>query len=154
MAAALICCLFCGCSNGILSDISPITKGFSCKFSIADSDLSGQLSVNLEGDLSLIFNGPDIINGIGIRVKEESVIVEVDGISERYPRNDAPPDSPALLIYDALSAAKDFSPTADGDRIILKGKDCILMLDGYGYITKMEFDGSDTVVYLSEHSTN
>ena len=154
MAAVILCCLFCGCSNGILSDISPITKGFSCDFSIADSDLSGQLSVNIEGDLSLVFEGPDIINGIGIRVKEESIIIEVDGISERYPRNDAPPDSPALLIYDALSAAKDISPAADSDRIILKGKDYLLTLDGYGYITKMEFDGSDTVISLSEHSIN
>lgn len=154
MAAVLLCCFFCGCSNGNLSDISPITKGFLCSFSVADSDLSGNLSVNAEGDLSLVFSGPDIINGIGIRVKEESVIIEVDGISERYPRNEVPTDSPALLIYDALTTAKDFSPTTDGDRIVLKGKDFLLTLDGYGYITEMEFDGSDTVISLSEHSTN
>lgn len=158
VATVLLCCLFCGCSNNSLTDISPITNKFSCNFSVADSDLSGQLSVNAEGDLSLVFGGPDIINGIGIRVKEESVIIEVDGVSERYARSEVPTDSPALLIYDALTVAKNFSPTADGDRIVLIGKGdsggFSLTLDGYGYITEMNFDISDASITLTEHTEN
>ena len=59
----------CGCSNHTVSDVEPIVKGFKCDFSVADSDLSGELFVNNEGDLSMVFSGPDIINNVGIRVK-------------------------------------------------------------------------------------
>ena len=138
----LICCIFSGCSEHKVSDITPKITSFKCDFEITESDLSGQLSVNSEGDLSVIFNGPDIINGTAVRVKEESVILEFQGISERYSRDETPDDSPAVLLYDAFSNAQSKIPTlSDGDIIVQTATNdgkCRLTLNGMGFVTKIE----------------
>ncbi len=90
----------------------------------------------------MIFSGPDIINGTAIRVKEESVILEFQGISERYSLEETPKDSPAVLLYDAFSNAQSKAPTlSDGDIIVetatTDGK-CTLTLNGMGFVTKIE----------------
>ena len=148
----------CGCSNHKASDIEPITKGFNCDFSIVSSDLSGELSINSEGDLSIVFSGPDIINNVGIRVKEESIIIEVHGISERYTRAQAPQDAPALYIYDALASINKLTPVVKNDEIYISGKcksgNFKAILNGTGYITKLMFDQIDTVFVFENHILN
>lgn len=138
-----------------MSDVEPIVKGFKCDFSVADSDLSGELFVNNEGDLSMVFSGPDIINNIGIRVKEETVIIEVQGMSERYSRSEAPTDSPALYIYDSLISMKSLSPKITDDVITVKGSSqsggFTAILNGTGYITELRFDKIDTVFKFDNH---
>lgn len=155
--AGVILLGLCGCSNGPISDISPKCNNFKCDFEIAGSDLSGELSVNAEGDLSLVFSGPDIINGTGIRVKENSVIIEFQGISERYSRNDAPKDSPALHIYDALIEMPKCEPLFDGDETVIKGNspsgNFTAVLDGKGFITRMSFLEIESDIILKNHSS-
>lgn len=145
----------CGCSNHTVSDVEPIVKGFKCDFSVADSDLSGELFVNNEGDLSMVFSGPDIINNVGIRVKEESVIIEVQGISERYSRSEAPKDSPALHIYDALLYMKSLTPKIIDNAITVEGSSqsggFTAILNGTGYITELRFDKIDMVFKFDNH---
>ena len=138
----LICCIFSGCSEHTVSDVTPKVTSFRCDFEIVDSDLSGQMSVNREGDLSVIFSGPDIINGTAIRVKEDSVILEFQGISERYSREETPKDSPAVLLYDAFCNSQSKTPKlSDGDITVEtatnNGK-CTLTLNGMRFITKIE----------------
>ncbi len=110
------------------------------------------MSVNSEGELSIIFTKPDFINGLGIRVKEESVITEVQGISERYSRNEAPDDSPALYIYDILCVANSFEAEIINDEITLSGTclsgDFSLKLNGTGYISQIVLSKTDTVFDL------
>ncbi len=122
----------------------PKTASFGCDFSINDSDLSGSISVNSEGDLSVIFNGPDIINGTAVRVKEESVILEFQGISERYSREETPPDSPAVLLYDALICARNKKPTVIDGEIAIRDSTSnnkfTITLNGMGFVTKAELD--------------
>lgn len=140
----IICCLFSGCSKHEIEEIKPKVTSFQCDFEIIDSDLSGQLSVNNEGDLSIIFKGPDIINGTAIRVKEESIIVEVQGISERYSRADTPSNSPALLLYDAFIASKTKRPNVKNSEIVVTGvandNAFVLTLNGMGFISKADFE--------------
>ena len=147
----------CGCSNDSISDISPKCNNFKCDFEIAGSDLSGEMSVNVEGDLSLVFSGPDIINGTGIRVKENSVIIEFQGISERYVRSDAPKDSPALHIYDALIQIPNCEPLLDGEETVVKGKslsgDFTAELDGKGCIIRISFPEIESEIILKNHSS-
>ena len=155
MVCVLLIVGLCGCSNHKASDIEPITRGFKCNFSVVDSDLSGELFVNAEGDLSMIFKGPDIINNVGIRVKEESVIIEVAGLSERYSRADAPNDSPALYAYDAFISMNDFTPFFENDVISVSGKSKSggfkALINGTGYITELHFDNIDTVLNFENH---
>ena len=151
----LICCILSGCSKHETENIIPLVKGFECDFSIADSDLNGQLSVNQEGDLSLVFSGPDIINGVGIRVKEESVIVEVKGISERYSINEAPSNSPALLLYYALISMADKHPKVIDNKIQIIGssQSCgyKATLNGTGQIVSIDFEENDITLNFTNH---
>ncbi len=145
----------CGCSKHGATDIKPKAFGFKCDFTVEGSDLSGEMSVNAEGDLSMVFTGPDIINGTGVRVKEDSIIVEVHGISQRYKRSDAPNDSPAILIYDALVEMKSATPViSDGEiKVFSAGNsgEFSATLDGTGHIILFSFAESDTVLHLKNH---
>ena len=153
----LICIGLCGCSNQSKLDVTPIAKGFECDFSITDSSVSGEMSVNIEGDLSFIFSGPDIINTLSIRIKEQSVILEVQGISERYKREEVPKDSPLLLIYDALLSmpTDELDVTVSDSKTIVSGNNANgnykATLDGTGHITEISFSKSDTVIQFSNH---
>lgn len=103
----------------------------------------------------MVFSGPDIINNVGIRVKEETVIIEVQGISERYSRSEAPTDSPALYIYDSLISMENLTPMAVDDVVMVKGSgqsgSFTAILNGTGYVTELKFDKIDTVLKLENH---
>lgn len=149
-----MCCI-CGCSKDDVSDITPITKSFKCDFSIEGSDLNGELSVNSEGDLSIVFSGPDIINGTAIRIREESVIIDVQGAVERYARDTVPEDSPALYIYDALTATENLKPKVNNNKIYIDG-DCLsggfsAVLNGTGFITELTLHDTGTTVFFNNH---
>ncbi len=144
----------CGCSKQRYYDIIPVTENIKCDFKIENSDLAGELTINAEGDLSLIFTSPDNIKDTGIRIKEECFIIEVHGISNRYPINEAPKDSPAICLYDAFNASKSISPTLIDDVITVKGSsescDFSMEISNAGYITKISL-GDHTVFLFSNH---
>lgn len=103
----------------------------------------------------MIFKGPDIINNVGIRVKEESVIIEVQGISERYSRDETPKDSPALHIYDALLSMDKLKPIIKNSSVIISGKsesgNFKAILSDSGYITELHFDEISTSLSFKNH---
>lgn len=146
----LIFACLCGCSKQAYNDVLPITKGFECEFEVVDSNLSGNMFINVEGELSFIFESPDIINSMAIRIKEDSVILEVHNLSERYRRDSVPNDSPLLLIYDALlSMSCDALETTVSDSNILvmssnQNGSYKATIDGNGFITKITFVESNT----------
>lgn len=145
-----MCCALCGCSKSETADITPITNGFKCDFSIKDSDLSGELSVNQDGYLTVIFSGPDIINGTSISVKEEIIIIEVQGVTEQYARSTVPDDSPALYIYDALLAADGIEPEIIDDEIQISGicrsGDFTAVLSGTGFLNSITLQDTGTTL--------
>lgn len=133
-----------------------ITDSFKCDFSLDGSDLGGEMSVNREGDITFLFTSPDSINGTSIRVKEESVILEVHGISERYPRSDVPSGSPTLYIYDVLTAAPTLAPTPTDTKFRLEGQ-CIsggfsAEIGGTGFIESLTLKSSGSVFNFSNHA--
>lgn len=152
----LLCFAFCGCSNHGSDSVEVITASFKCDFSVDGSDLGGEMSVNGEGDITFLFSSPDNINGTSIRVKEESVILEVHGISERYPRSQVPSGSPTLYIYDVLTAASALTPTPDDTSFRLDGQ-CLsggfsAKIGGTGFIESLTLKSSGSVFCFSNHA--
>ncbi len=148
--------LVCGCTTSKADDIVPILKGFACDFSVDGSDLGGELSVNSEGDVTFLFVSPSNINGTSIRVKEESIILEVHGISERYLRSSVPNSAPTLYIYDSLNSAASIKPRIFDDSILIDGTSesgkYTLYLGGTGFIERIALHGTGTFFNLSNHS--
>lgn len=139
-----------------MSDITPITSGFECDFSIEGSDLSGELSVSRDKTLTVVFSGPDIINGTSICINGEVVKVEVQGITEKYARSTVPESSPALCIYDALISAEGITPTVKNDEIYIEGEsrsgNFSAALNGTGFITEITFEScAATVIFKNSY---
>lgn len=114
------------------------------------------MSVNSEGDVTFVFASPSNINGTSIRVKEESVILEVHGISERYLRSSVPASAPTLYIYDSLDSAASIKPRIFEDGILIDGTSdsgkYTLYLGGTGFIERIVLHGTGTVFNFSNHS--
>ena len=71
------------CSSDI-SDLKPIVKNFRCDFSIKNSDFSGQMFVDEQGNITLDYEQPNNINGTRLQVNENELTVETLGISKKY----------------------------------------------------------------------
>lgn len=143
-------CFAVGCSNSGKNEISPILSGFKCDFTIENSELSGEIEVQNDGNLIISFSGDDIINGLKMQVKQEAVTVDVNGITETYSRQEVPEDSPAFYIYDALTASKNIKPKSDGDYFKING-DCkngefSVKLNSSGFISELTLNDSGTVL--------
>ncbi|MBQ1183857.1 MAG: hypothetical protein IIX60_05365 [Clostridia bacterium] len=145
-------CFAVGCSNSEENEISPILSGFTCEFTIESSGLSGELNVEKDGVLTICFIGDDIINGLKMQVKQESVTVDVNGITETYSRQEVPENSPAFCIYDALIASKQIKPKLSGDVFTLNGNsksgNFSIKLNNSGFISEIALINSDTVFLL------
>ena len=148
--------LFCiGCSSAGNYGITPVLDKFKCDFSVEESEISGEIEVDENGTLTILFTGGDIINGIKMQVKEETLNIDVNGISEVYSRNEMPKSSPAFYIYDALIAAKQLTPSLKNEKFIIAG-DCqsgpyILTLNDTGFIEKISPIGSGLNFCLTNH---
>lgn len=116
------------------------------------------MSVDNSGAVSLVFNGPDIINGISITVYDTVCKIEVQNISETYPIDQIPQDSPALLIYNALKTISDTSPTTSNGEIVAnllnKQSNYILTLDSTGFITAIKTKDLSIEIVFSNHCEN
>ncbi len=119
--AIIICLCLNGCINKYEVEIAVVSCGFKCEFGIIGSELSGEMTVNQDGKLNMVFSGPDIINGVGITVVGETVIIDVRGITERYSRNTVPKDSPATYLYDILADISTLTPQINNDEITVSG---------------------------------
>ena len=154
----LIFACLCGCSNKGSRNVIPITKGFNCDFLISDLSLSGEMSVNVEGDISFIFTEPENIKSLSVRIKEESIILEVQGISERFKREEVPDDSPLLLVYDALQSMSvgELDITDFDSRTFVSSNNrngsYKAMLDATGYITELSFSKCYTAIQFTNHT--
>ena len=138
-----------------MSDITPITSGFECEFLVEGSDLAGEMSVSQDKILTMVFSGPDIINGTSICINGEVVTVEVQGITEKYSRSSVPKSSPALCIYDALISAESIAPSVKNDKIYIEGDSqsgsFSATLNGTGFITEIALNDSATTVTFKNH---
>ena len=139
-----------------MSDITPITSGFECEFLVEGSDLAGEMSVSQDKILTMVFSGPDIINGTSICINGEVVTVEVQGITEKYSRSSVPKSSPALCIYDALISAESISPSVKNDIIYIEGDSqsgsFSATLNGTGFITEINlYDSATTVIFKNPY---
>ncbi len=145
-------CFAVGCSNSKGDEITPILSGFKCDFTIENSELTGEIDVEYDGTLTISFSGDDIINGLKMQVKQESVTVDVSGITETYSREEVPEDSPAFYIYDTLIVSKNIKPKLSGDYFKIDGKcksgDFSIKLNSSGYVSKLSLNNSDTVFIL------
>lgn len=144
-----------GCSSAESEGVTPVLDKFKCDFSIEESELSGEIEVDENGALTILFSGDDIINGIKMQVKDETLNVDVNGVAEVYSRNEVPENSPLFYIYDALISAKQSTPTLKGDIFIIEG-DCksgpyILTLSGTGFIEKFSPVDSGLSFYFANH---
>lgn len=142
-------CFAVGCSSSGENEISPVFSGFKCDFTIENSDLSGELEVENDGVLTLSFSGDDIINGLKMQVKQESLTVDVNGITETYSREEVPENSPAFCIYDALITSKQIKPKLNDEFFIIDGSSksgkFSIKLNNSGFISELILNNSNTV---------
>ncbi len=150
-------CLTAGCSSVKVNDISPILSGFRCDFSIENSKLSGELEVEGNGILTFSFQGDDIINGLKLQVKNEVIIVDVNGLTESYSRAEIPQASPAVYLFDALISAKQIKPQVNDNRTVIFGTSPSgkfeLSIGPTGFIENILLDKNDVKIIFSNHST-
>ncbi len=143
-------CFAVGCSNSDTNEISPILSGFKCDFTIENSELSGEIEVENDGVLTISFSGDDIINGLKMQVKQETVTVDVNGITETYSREEVPENSPAFCIYDALIASKQIKPKLNGEFFSIDGNSqsgkFFVKLNSSGFISELTLNDSGTVL--------
>lgn len=143
-------CFAVGCSNSETNEISPILSGFKCDFTIENSELSGEIEVENDGVLAISFSGDDIINGLKMQVKQETVTVDVNGITETYSREEVPENSPAFYIYDALISSKEIKPRLNGEFFIIDGNSqsgkFSVKLNSSGFIAELTLNNSGTVL--------
>ena len=143
-------CFAVGCSNSETNEISPILSGFKCDFTIENSELSGEIEVENDGVLTISFSGDDIINGLKMQVKQETVTVDVNGITETYSREEVPENSPAFYIYDALISSKEIKPRLNGEFFIIDGNSksgkFSVILNSSGFIAELTLNNSGTVL--------
>lgn len=151
-------CFAVGCSSSGENEISPVFSGFKCDFTIENSDLSGELEVENDGVLTISFSGDDIINGLKIQVKQESLTVDVNGITETYSRQEVTENSPAFYIYDALITSKQIKPKLNGEFFIIDGNSksgkFSVKLNSSGFIAELTLNDSRTVLLFKNQIKN
>lgn len=151
----ILCLSFNGCVNKNEVDISVINCDFKCDFNIPNSDLSGEMTVKDDGKLSMFFSGPDIINGVGITVAGETIIIEVKGITERYSRSTVPEDSPATYIYDILKDIKSQIPEIKNEEITVLGNSASgeyeAVLSGTGFVETLTLKDTGVHITFTNH---
>ncbi len=145
-------CFAAGCSNSDTNEISPILSGFKCDFTIENSELTGEIGVENDGVLTISFSGDDIINGLKLQVKQESVTVDVNGITQAYSRQEVPENSPSFYIYDALIESKEIKPKFNGEFFIIDGNSqsgkFSIKLNSSGFISELTLNDSGTVFFF------
>ncbi len=156
MISAVITCLTAGCSNIDVDNISPILSGFQCDFSIEDSELSGSLTVQNDNAVTFEFSGNDIINGLTLQVKDNTVTVYVNGITEAYSKAEVPDSSPAVYVFDALISAKQIKPVLKNELFSISGNSNSgkfeLIIGTTGFIESVTLIKTNLKINFTNHS--
>jgi hypothetical protein len=114
-----------GCSQKSLGNLNLYVSGFSCEFSVLDSDTAGRLEVNDSGDAVFYFESPEGIHGTKFRIDDDKILIENGDFIKKFDRHDIPEYSPAVYTHSALKCAKNFSAILQKDVICINGKcDC------------------------------
>lgn len=117
--------------------------------------MHGELTVSKSGDVTFLFQGDDSVNGLSITVKQDSIIIDIRSITEKYSRDELPDDSPILVFYESLKSASNSTPELNGEKITVSGKNSYasydLLLDSSGFITQIESDANSYKIRLSNH---
>ncbi len=144
-----------GCSNTKNDDITPILASFQCDFSVDNSKLYGEMKVDKDGTVTFSFSGDDLVNGLTIQVKSDTVIIEVNGVTETYSKKEVPVHSPSLYIYDSLISAKSLKPKAQADGYIITGNSQSgqfeIVLNSTGFISKIDLKDTDYIFVFDNH---
>ncbi len=97
------------------------------------------MTVDENRDLTVVFSTPEKIAGFGMTVQTDGVIIELQGITEKYSMQEIPGDSPAVKLYNALITAEGLTPSGNDGEITVEHEDFSALLNGTGFITQISF---------------
>ena len=116
------------------------------------------MNVDSEGNVSMIFHGPDIIDGISISVTKAKCTIDVEGITKTYSVDQIPSDSPIILVYKALNKAENISTKTTNKKTTIENNseygNYILEIDSIGFITSLKSTKNSTEIIFSNHIEN
>ena len=139
-----------GCRNATLNNVEPNLSGFSCNFSIKDTDFEGTLEVDDEFKCIFRFESPTDMSGTVITVSEDAVLVDSNGYVSRFDNDTLPEDSFTVNVQNALSVADSSKIINNRDSAYIDGTgntgDFRIEFLHSGYIQSISFFELDTVI--------
>lgn len=140
----------CCCTAPQISDLKPLVSDFSCDFNVCDSELSGYLTVDHQGNISLEIKTPERLIGTKISVDEHSISIDTLGLTKSFDKDIVPEYSEVIHLYDALQFTKDLHLTEHDGSITASGTsksgEFLIHFDDLGYPTSIELSEIDTKI--------